>query len=278
MKLPAFLVSLINWWNNVEQAFDNKYGWKPDSPDARDHEYVSDVMPVQVIPESVDLRNSFMPAIWNQLSLGSCTAHGIGAIFQYMRRKLGLADFPPSRLYIYYNERAMEGTTNSDSGAAIRDGIKSINQVGVCNELIWPYDTNKFAWKPSADAYVDGLKHKALIYRKVFNNRAESIRNSLANGIPVVFGFTVYDSFERTWPTVTGFKAVMPMPDIKTESILGGHCVVIVGYLKINGKNYFIIRNSWGTQWGDNGYFYMPEEFVTNQNLCSDFWAVWSET
>lgn len=277
MNFPKWLVSLINWWNNVEHEIINKYGWVPDRPDARDHEYVSDIMPVQVIPEGIDLR-PMMPPIYNQGALGSCTGNGIAAIFQYMLKKLGLPDWFPSRLFIYFQERQMEGTISSDSGAMIRDGIKSVNQVGVCNEILWPYDINKFTWKPSAIAYADALKHKALIYRKVFNNRAESIKNSLANGIPVVFGFAVYSSFESQWLV----KGVMPMPNIKTERILGGHCVVICGYLPVGalvpGKRHYIIRNSWGTQWGDNGYFYMPEEFITNPNLCSDFWAIWSET
>ena len=269
----SFFTRVKNWWNNTEHKIENKYGWVPDRPDARDHEFLKDVMPVQVIPDSVDLRLQ-MPTIYDQGPLGSCTGNGIAGIFQYMRKKLGLPDFMPSRLFIYYNERDIEGTVNSDAGAMIRDGIKSINQTGVCNETIWPYDINKFAWKPSADAYADALKHQALIYRKVFNNRAESIRASLANGIPVVFGFTVYESFEQVWQQ----KGVMPMPNLQVEKILGGHCVVIVGYMQINGKMYYICRNSWGTWWGDNGYFYMPEEFITNPNLCSDFWAVWQET
>lgn len=263
---------LKNWWNNIESP-NNKYGWKRDIPDIRDHLFVGDVMPVQIIPETVDLRPK-CPAIYNQGPLGSCTGNGIAGLIEFMRMKEGLAPWTPSRLFIYYNERVMEGTVNTDAGAMIRDGIKSVNTQGAPPESAWVYDVNKFTWKPSGDVYVLAAQHPAVQYKRIINTRAELMRLCLSNGIPFTFGFTVYESFESQTVAQTG---VMSMPQAG-EKILGGHCVDCVGYLPIGalvpGKRHYICRNSWGDQWGDHGYFYMPEEYLTNPNLCADFWAI----
>lgn len=263
---------LKNWWNCSGKP-RNRYGWIRDSLDHRDIPFNGDIMPVQVMPERVDLR-PLMPAIYDQQSLGSCTANGIAGAFEYCLKKLGLTDFMPSRLFIYYNERDIEGTVNSDSGALIRDGIKSVNSIGVCSETDWPYDIRDFTWKPSATAYNNALKHKAIQYQKIFYTRPENIRLSLANGLPVVFGFTVFQSFETDQTKSTG---IIPLPKAG-ESILGGHCCVIVGYLPMGalvpGRRHAICRNSWGTNWGDKGYFYMDFEFLDNPNYCDDFWSI----
>lgn len=264
----SFKTRFYNWWNSIEKPH-NRYGWIPDKPDHRDHIFVGDVMPVQIMPESVDLR-SMMPPIWNQLSLGSCVGHGTGAAMEFLLIKQGLTDFMPSRLFIYYNARDMEGTVNSDSGCVIRDAIKSVNTQGVCHESMWGYDITKYAIKPSPDCYTDGLQNIALAYKRIINTRPELIRLSLANGFPVVFGFTVYPSFESAYTTKTGM-VMMPDP---SEQTIGGHCMLVVGYKMINGKMYFICRNSWGTGFGDQGYVYMPEEYMSNPNLVSDCWSL----
>lgn len=246
-----------------------KYGWVPDLPDARDHMFLGDVMPVQVLPAHVDLTPS-CPPVYDQGSIGSCTANAIAGAIEYDLLKQKLPDFTPSRLFIYYSERQIEGTINTDSGAMIRDGIKSVNSIGACHETLCPYDVNQFTVKPSPSAYADALQHKAVSYKRIYNNMSPSLMKlSLANGIPFVFGFTVYDSFESQPVAQTG---VVPMPDMAHEQVLGGHATLAVGY--DDPSERVIARNSWGPNWGNKGYFTIPYAYLTNPNLADDFWAV----
>jgi len=240
------------------------YGFKRQLPDFRDFMFVPKF--IGVLPPVIDLRSK-MPHVYDQGALGSCTGNGIGAAFEYSHIKQGLKDFIPSRLFIYYNDRAMEGTINQDAGASIRDGIKSVAKQGVCSEVDWPYVISKFAKKPSVKCYKDALASTITQYAAVPQD-IDIMKDCLAKGIPIVFGFSVYSSFESNQVTHTG---VVPMPG-QNESLLGGHCVVCVGY--IDSVQRFICRNSWGTEWGENGYFSIPYAYLTNANLACDFWII----
>jgi C1A family cysteine protease len=176
-------------------------------------------------------------------------------------------DFTPSRLFIYYNERVIEGTVKSDSGAQIRDGIKVVTKEGDCPETEWPYVITKFTNKPTAQCYKDALKYKAVQYQRVAQN-VNQMKGCLASGYPFVYGFTVYESFESKNVAKTG---VVPMP-ASGEKILGGHCVLAVGY--DDSQQRFLARNSWGTDWGLQGYFTVPYAYLTDPNLSSDFWTI----
>jgi C1A family cysteine protease len=209
-----------------------------------------------------------MPAIYDQGDLGSCTANAVGAVVQYERILLKhKPDFIPSRLFIYYNERVLEGTIDWDSGASIRDSIRAVAQWGECPENEWIYDIAQFATRPTDQCFTDALKYKALKYEHVLQSLTQ-LKTALSLGKPVTFGFTVYQSFESSTVTRTG---IVPLPK-RTESVLGGHAVVLVGYDEDIQR--FIVRNSWGTNWGMAGYFTMPYSYVTNVNLASDFWAI----
>src|SRR6516225_10097380 len=167
-----------------------RYGWIPDIPDARDHLYAAPPQTMAALPPKVDLRQK-CPAVYDQGQLGSCTANAIGGAVQFDRMKQNLKpDFVPSRLFVYYNERVIEGTVNSDSGAQIRDGIKSVSKQGGPHEALWPYDIAKFAEKPPQPAFSDGLKHIAVSYQRVVRN-LNQMKGCLAAGYPFVFGFTV---------------------------------------------------------------------------------------
>jgi C1A family cysteine protease len=243
------------------------YGWIRDIPDQRDHLYAAPITALTALPPSVDLRSQ-CPPVYDQGQLGSCTGNGIAAAVQFDRTKQKLSPaFIPSRLFIYYNERVIEHTVNSDSGAMIRDGIKSIAHQGVCPESEWTYDIAKFADQPSPSCYKDALKYKAVQYQKIVQN-VNQMKGCLASGYPFVFGFTVYDSFESKPVAQSG---VVPMP-APAEQVLGGHCVVAVGY--DDSQQRFIVRNSWGTTWGMQGYCTMPYAYLTDSNLASDFWTV----
>jgi len=242
-----------------------KYGWKKQLPDFRDLKY-SLVSPIQ-LPPLVDLRPN-CPSILDQGNLGSCTANAISNafLFEKMKQKDAIL-FQPSRLFIYYNERAIEGTIRLDSGAQIRDGIKTINKQGVCSEIEWPYTTSKFKTKPSAKCFIDALQNQLLQYLSISQDLT-SLKSSLAQGYPFPFGFSVYESFESDEVAKTG---IVPMPS-KDEKCMGGHAVLAVGY--DDSKKAFIVMNSWGTSWGDKGFFYLPYDYMTNANLASDFWSL----
>jgi C1A family cysteine protease len=242
-------------------------GWKPDLPDTRDKAYSAPMAALRALAPKIDLRSK-CPPVLNQGSLGSCTANAISSahLFDQMKQRAA-TPFQPSRLFIYYNERRMEGTIPVDAGAFIRDGFKSISKEGVCAETLWKYDVSKFAVKPPAAAYTEALKHQAASYSRVQQTLGQ-LKGCLADGYPFVYGFTVYDSFMSDAVAKTG---KVPFPG-RGENVLGGHAVMAVGY--DDSKQTFIVQNSWGTGWGDKGYFYMPYSYLTDTDLAADFWTV----
>src|SRR5665213_376907 len=243
------------------------YGWMPDLPDQRDLMYSAPMMVMKKLPAKIDL-TSKCPPVYNQGQIGSCTANALSAAFEFDRKKQKLQDFMPSRLFLYYNERALQNTVNSDSGAFIRDGIKTLNVNGICPEKEWPYDTNKFAQKPPQKCYTDALKSTIKSYQRLNNTNLSQLQSCLSEGFPFVFGFTVYESFESQQVARTG---MVPMPSPK-EKVVGGHAVMAVGY--DDSKQAAIVRNSWGKDWGLKGYFYMPYGYITSSHLCDDFWTI----
>jgi len=249
------------------------FGWVPDVPDFRDQYYqVSPALIETGVPPSVDLRTTpelQQSPVLDQGQLGSCTANSIATALTYALLKQKQPLFQPSRLFIYYNERAMEGSIHSDAGAMLRDGIKSVNRQGACKEVpTWPYDIYKFATKPPAKAYNEAGLHQALQYRRLNNTDINQLKACLASGFPFVFGFTVYQSFMTAQVGRTG---IVPMPQ-SHEAVMGGHAVLAVGY--DDSKQVFIVRNSWGDHWGDKGYFYIPYQYLTNTDLAVDFWTI----
>ncbi len=256
-----------------------RYGWKRDIPDQRDHTFAVPPEISKKIGPGTDLRCQ-CPPVYDQQHIGSCTANSIAAALQFdMMKQDAATAFMPSRLFIYYNERAMEGTVGSDAGAQIRDGIKSVASQGDCPETLWPYDgrpanpdgtfplDHRARQQPSQDCYSSAVQHRALKYQSVDQNLAD-MKGCLAAGYPFIFGFTVYESFESEAVAKTGD---VPMPGAG-ESIMGGHAVMAVGY--DDEDALFICRNSWGDQWGDAGYFYMRYAYLLDDNLSSDFWTI----
>ena len=248
----------------VAPAF--KMGWLPDIPDARDFQYAAPLKIMLKLPVKTDLRSK-CPPVYNQGSLGSCTANALGAAFQFGQKKQGKATFMPSRLFLYYNERVYIHTENSDSGAFIRDGIKSLNVDGICKETLWPYDISKFTIKPNAACYKAAQQSQIISYQRLTNS-INTLKGCLAEGYPYVFGFTVYESFMTPKVAKTG---IMPMPNLAKEKVVGGHAVMCVGF--DDAKQAFLVRNSWGTGWGIKGYFWMPYAYATS-NLANDFWTI----
>ncbi len=246
-----------------------KYGWKPDKPDFRDYKYASEFLFKAAfrpsLPERVDLRPS-CPQVYYQGDLGSCTANALaGALeFDYMKQS---KDMMPSRLFIYYNERDLEGTISSDNGAELRDGLKTLVKYGACPESEWPYNILQFKDEPSEKCYLDAKQFKIVQYSRLEQNKHD-LCYCLSTGYPFVFGFTVYESFESNKVAHTG---IVPLPS-RAERVVGGHAVMAVGY--DISQDIVIVRNSWGKDWGQQGYFMMPFDYILNSNLAEDFWTI----
>lgn len=243
------------------------HGWVPDLPDHRDFFHAAPPKLLRALPSRVDLRKK-SPPIYSQGKLHSCTANAIAAAIQFDKMKQSHPEiFVPSRLFIYYNERAIERSIHSDSGAQIRNGIKSVAKRGACHERLWPYRERKFRHKPRRKCYTEGAKHPALTYHRV-RRTLPDLKACLASGYPFIFGFTVYENFHSKRVMRTG-RASMPA---RHEKVHGGHAVLAVGYE--DAQRRFIVRNSWGSKWGMRGYFTLPYDYFTNHHLSEDFWTI----
>jgi len=243
-----------------------KMGWKRDLPDFRDR-VLTLPRATAGLPPKVDLRPQEHFHIYDQGGLGSCTANAIGAAYHFDQIRQGIKDFTPSRLFIYYNERAMEGSIGEDAGAYIRDGMKSLQKLGVCSERLWPYIESTFTNRPQGHCYEVAKRHQAKQYARV-PQTLQDMKACLNEGFPFCFGFVVMSSFQFPDVLLTGWMH-MPGP---YDFVMGGHAVLAVGY--DDSKEVFIVRNSWGAHWGDKGYFYMPYAYITNPGLVDDIWMV----
>lgn len=212
------------------------------------------------LPSRVDLRGVMSPIV-DQKDEGSCTANAIvSGMIEFLELRHSVHDnfgktFKRlSRNMFYYCEREEEGDVNQDSGAAIPDGIKVAMEIGVCTEDLWPYEKSNMFTKPSVEAYEEAKKHKNT--KAMTLNTIHEMKTCLAAGFPFVTGIPIFTSFESTHTIKTG---IVPFPK-SHERLLGGHCVCLVGYE--DKEDWFIMRNSWGTGVGDQGYFYLSTRYM----------------
>lgn len=256
------------------------YNLKRDQVDERD--YKLSKLEVEEIPDKVDLREE-CPPIFEQKE-GSCTAQAGVAAYMMLRDTEEMY----SRLYLYYKERLLEGNTEIDSGATMRSIGRALQKFGVPKERTWPYISDRFNVAPTAIADKEASFNKISKYTRLKN--INEIKRYIATyKQPVLIGMQVYDSFEKV-----GKNGIVPMPNQAKEELLGGHCVLVVGYdnnfrkkpsfwecllntlfglsVDTGDTGYFICRNSWSERWGDNGYFYISYSFVRTH--CFDFWTI----
>jgi C1A family cysteine protease len=213
-------------------------------------------------PAKMDLRADQAP-VYDQGQLGACTAFAMSkGLREHMQRKNGERQVALSALFGYYETRARLGSINEDSGGTITDGMAVLKTVGAAPDDTWTYDIAKFKIKPPADSYKAAGEFKVKSVTQLAG--LDDVKASLAKGNSVAFGFLVYKSMMKT-----GADGKMPMP-AANEKVLGGHAVLAVGY--DDTAKALIVRNSWGEKFGDKGYFYMPYEFVTEENTA-DFWT-----
>lgn len=234
-----------------------KYNWLRSPHDARDHAYKLTHI---TRPDNVNLASK-MGRAYDQQQEGSCTANALAAAVRFLHPQL-----QPARNFIYYNERAMEGTVRTDAGAYGRDGVKSLAKLGVCDESLWPYDPKTMYHKPSAACYLAALPHRISEYLAL--HTLDDMLDCLAAGFPFVFGFTCYESFEGDEVAQTG---ILHMPQ-HGEKEVGGHEVIAIGYNI--PRRVIRVRNSWGAAWGISGDFMMPFEYITSQKLADDLWTL----
>lgn len=229
------------------------------------------------LPAAVDLR-PLCPPVYDQGSLGSCTGNGWAFIVewaQYLNKFKTL--WTPSRLFIYYDERVLEHDVNQDAGASVADGGRVVTTWGVCKEKTWPYVIQKFRVKPSPYAYSEAARYKIRSVATLDNTNVTEVKTAVSSYHPVVMGFDVYKTFESDQVAANG---LVPLPG-PNEELLGGHCVAIVGYNDAYvfppafhvPPGCYIVRNSWGSNWGLKGYFLVPYSYFSNTNLASDFWT-----
>ena len=217
------------------------------------------------LSEKVDLRiDNF--GVYDQGHLGSCTANAICANYYFIERKENKESFQPSRLFLYYNERKLEGTTDSDSGASIRDGFKSMSLYGMVEEDQWKYDISQFKTEPPVDVYNQAIKNCTKRFYRITDNKVDHLKTILNNGFPFVFGMLVFSSFESPEVAKSG---MVPLPT-ENDQQLGGHALLCMGY--DDEKKSFLIRNSWGESWGLGGYCYIPYDYISNPKLVWDLW------
>ena len=255
---------------------ERKLGWVRDPEDKRDYGMRDFFFKANLnVPPSVDLRQ-WCSEVENQGDLGSCTGNGCAGALEFLEIKSGAQRekiTQKSRLYIYFNGRPWYAK-RLDQGACIRDVIKGLAKYGACNETVWPYDASKFAVTPSRESYVDGQRHQILLYAKLDDASPERtlahIRETIASGFPVVFGFDVFDNAMSATCAVDGEVQV----PTKTEIKQGGHCVLAVGY--DDAKQVVVFRNSWGEKWSDKGYGTLPYWYVYNGHTA-DHWVIRSQ-
>jgi C1A family cysteine protease len=260
---------MLSFFSNYDEEEINisiniGFGWKKPKVSPPSHfKYMLYNDPPLELPSKVDLREHCVE-IFDQGQLGSCTANAICSAIEFDEKKQGKDVVQKSRLFLYYNEREVEGTTAEDSGASIHDGINSVNRVGICEEKYCPYKICNFKEKPSYDAYINAKEYKAIEYGFVEKN-LESMKEILASGLPFVFGIEVYSSFMKAK------SGNIPMPNKETENMIGGHALLCCGY--DDEKQVFIFVNSWGKSWGESGFGTIPYAYLTS-DLADDFWVI----
>lgn len=242
------------------------YGWKKPDVVKIEHTYqIPAHLEAVALPPVVDLSPLF-PPVYDQLDIGSCADNASAGLAEFLMMSKKLPYYTPSRLSLYYWARLAEGTINEDSGSSMQTAINVLVKHGIPNEKYWPYVTKNFTIDPPKAAWTDGLNHVVDKALSVPHDQTH-IHTRLYEGLPIIFGFQVFESFESDQVAKTG---VMPLPK-PGEKIIGGHGIMCVG-INLNTK-MAICRNSWGISWGKSGYFEMPLSFFLDKNMCNDFWT-----
>ena len=246
------------------RCFKLKLSPPQERPEPEDDELVT-------LPQTVDHRDKpYMPIPLDQGSLGSCGANAMANALSFVNGKEGLSPFHPSRLALYYECRVFveHQSPDLDSGVTLADMCRTVRAFHACPEEDWPYDISKFMLPPPKKAMLDALQHAKFEGVSV-PQRLSSIKSMLAAGFPIVFGIQVFESFQSQAVAETGF---VPLPNTSAEACIGGHALAMMGYDDI--KQAFLVLNSWSEHWGNEGFCWMPYQYILNRQICGDLWCV----
>jgi len=263
----------------------NIAGWLPDDPDLRDysqrHENVAPMLRLTAaigtdpLPLIVDLREGFSP-VEQQGAIGSCTANAAAGVIEFMQRRARAKYIDMSRRFLYKMTRQRMGFMG-DTGASLRETLKTLVDVGAPPESLWPYDIRHYDDEIPGEVLSHAFPRRVLTYYTLdplgqgTDQTLDELRRAVAAGIPVMFGFTVHSNWDQR-------SAVIPMPSSRDRHV-GGHAVVAAGY--DDTRDLLLFRNSWGAEWGEGGYGWMPFAYLVH-GWAQDFWAVltqaWVET
>jgi len=215
----------------------------------------------------VDLRE-WDSAVDSQLDLGSCAGNAMANAYELQVRRQAPENFVElSRLFIYYNARAIDNSIDQDTGAYLRDVIKAVRDHGICSEALWPYNVENFAVRPSDESFEDARSRSLRNYRKL--DTIDDTVDALSQLRPVIFGMEIYASFMR----VNAENPVVPMPE-PDEQGRGGHAMCMVGYRL--PERQFLAKNSFGTAWGDQGYCWIPFEYLEQHGYDRWVFDIWN--
>jgi C1A family cysteine protease len=239
-----------------------RLGWLPDLPSPKDWRLPLRAGPPALFPSEIDLRLA-MPPVYDQSALGACAPNASADVFRFVDQLQGGANVDPSRLALYYDARALRGWQDRDSGSYIRDNLKVLAELGAAPERLWPYNIVNYTQKPPIEAYNAALSHQAIGYFRLDHN-LNAFKSCLADGFPFIIGSTLFENFTEMSP-----DGLVPMP---SGSEIGGHAYVVCGYRDSN--RLFICKNSWGLNWGKQGFFFMPYDYLTDDDLSADPWTI----
>ena len=219
------------------------------------------------LPASVDLR-AWMTPVEDQGALGSCTSNALAGALEYLVRRETGEHVDVSRLFIYFNQRLWDDAVREDIGAAVSHGVRVLAKVGAPLEQQWPYDRRLFAVQPPAEVYREAARFRLKDWWSVPVER-RAFEACLAGGFPIVFGTRVTESFMNV-----GRTGLVPMigRNDRDDAKHGRHALLLCGY--DSARQLFVLRNSWGTDWGDGGYGYIPYDYLLNREWTRSAWAL----
>lgn len=211
------------------------------------------------------ITDQIVAPILDQGTLGSCVANAAHSLFYILsNQQINL-----SRLHLYYISRAIDGSSSTeDTGTYVSTALHSLFKYGLANENLWEYDIDNFSVLSPSVCFNETYTLKNYSYKVVLQN-IEDLTNCLSEGNPIIIGMLVYSSFESNDINKTG---LIPMPNTKKESLLGGHCLLIIGY-DLESK-YFKVQNSWGSNWGSSGYCFIPFDYILDPDLTIELFTV----
>lgn len=217
-------------------------------------------------PPQIDLR-PYMSPVENQSATSSCAANAMAGAYEYLLKRLKNSNEDVSRLFIYYNARELDGDTSQDKGTYLSSCTKVAKKHGICLEATWPFDPEQILEQPHSEAYTEAKGFPINPVARPVKVDLQTMKNCLASGFPFIFGLQLFSSFEKAGP-----EGLVPMPDVEQDNHDGGHAMLCVGYS--DPDQVFIVRNSWGEDWGDGGYCYIPYDYMTNPEFNADCWAL----